>query len=248
MRFFRSTNPMMGSLRNTTTSGFTDTPATIQTFSMKLLLLGAILILTGSFSFYQIVNTGTLAGGIVLMIAAPIIALVSVFVAMRNPGIAMYFAFVYALMQGVFIGAISGLYEVIYGDGIVSTAMISTLGVFLAMGFLYRSGLIKVTDKFRRVMFTILLGLLISSFVLFIISLLGGLSTFSLGFLLLISAISTVVASLYLLIDFDNISMMIETGADRQYEWVMALSLMVTLVWLYIELLRLIAILSNRRK
>lgn len=248
MRFFRSTNPMMGSLRNTTTSGFTDTPATIQTFSMKLLLLGAILILTGSFSFYQIVNTGTLAGGIVLMIAAPIIALVSVFVAMRNPGIAMYFDFVYALMQGVFIGAISGLYEVIYGDGIVSTAMISTLGVFLAMGFLYRSGLIKVTDKFRRVMFTILLGLLISSSVLFIISLLGGLSTFSLGFLLLISAISTVVASLYLLIDFDNISMMIETGADRQYEWVMALSLMVTLVWLYIELLRLIAILSNRRK
>ena len=248
MRFFRSTNPMMGSLRNTTTSGFTDTPATIQTFSMKLLLLGVILILTGSFSFYQIVNTGTLAGGIVLMIAAPIIALVSVFVAMRNPGIAMYFAFVYALMQGVFIGAISGLYEVIYGDGIVSTAMISTLGVFLAMGFLYRSGLIKVTDKFRRVMFTILLGLLISSSVLFIISLLGGLSTFSLGFLLLISAISTVVASLYLLIDFDNISMMIETGADRQYEWVMALSLMVTLVWLYIELLRLIAILSNRRK
>lgn len=248
MRFFRSTNPMMGSLRNTTTSGFTDTPATIQTFSMKLLLLGAVLILTGSFSFYQIVNTGTLAGGIVLMIAAPIIAIISVFVAMRNPGIAMYFAFVYALMQGVFIGAISGLYEVIYGDGIVSTAMISTLGVFLAMGFLYRSGLIKVTDKFRRAMFTILLGLLISSFVLFIISLFGGLSTFSLGFLLLISAISTVVASLYLLIDFDNISMMIETGADRQYEWVMALSLMVTLVWLYIELLRLIAILSNRRK
>lgn len=248
MRFFRSTNPMMGSLRNTATSGFTDTPATLQTFSMKLLLLGAVLILTGSYSFYQILNTGTISGGIVLLIASPIIAIISVFVAMRNPGIAVYFAFIYALMQGVFIGAISGLYETLYGDGIVSTAMISTLGVFLAMGFLYRSGLVRVTSRFRRVMFTMLLGLLISSLVLFLISLIAGFGTLSLGFLLVIAAVSTVIASLYLLIDFDNISMMIETGADRQYEWVMALSLMVTLVWLYVELLRLIAILSNRRK
>jgi uncharacterized YccA/Bax inhibitor family protein len=96
-------------------------------------------------------------------------------------------------------------------------------------------------------MYTLLVGLLITSLILLVLSLFGALGGLSLGFLLLISAVSSVVASLYLLIDFDNIAKLIASGADRQYEWVFALSLMVTLVWLYIELLRLIAILSRRR-
>ena len=247
MRMFRSTNPMMGRMRPEAMSGTSDYPATLGTFSVKLLLLTGVLISFAAFSFFNLVNTGNLTGGIVTLIATPIIAFISVIVAMRNPGLAPYFAFIYAMTQGIFMGAISGVYELSFGDGIVSTALMATIGVFFAMGFLYTSGLVKVTSRFRRVMFTLLLGLFFSSLVLLILSLFGALGGLSLGFLLLISAVSSVVAALYLLIDFDNVSNLIASGADRQYEWVFALSLMVTLVWLYIELLRLIAILSRRR-
>ncbi len=247
MRMFRSTNPVMGRMQPGTMGGTSDYPATIGTFSVKLLLLTGVLISFAAFSFFNLVNTGNLTGGIVTLIATPIIAFISVIVAMRNPGLAPYFAFIYAMTQGIFMGAISGVYELSFGDGIVSTALMATIGVFFAMGFLYTSGLVKVTSRFRRVMFTLLLGLFFSSLVLLILSLFGALGGLSLGFLLFISAISSVVAALYLLIDFDNVSNLIASGADRQYEWVFALSLMVTLVWLYIELLRLIAILSRRR-
>lgn len=238
---------MMGRMQPGTMGGTSDYPATIGTFSVKLLMLTGVLISFAAFSFFNLVNTGNFTGGIITLIATPIIAFISVIVAMRNPSLAPYFAFIYAMTQGIFMGAISGVYELSFGDGIVSTALMATIGVFLAMGFLYTSGLVKVTSRFRRVMFTLLLGLVFTSVVLLILSLFGALGGLSLGFLLFISAISSVVAALYLLIDFDNIAQLIASGADRQYEWVFALSMMVTLVWLYIELLRLIAILSRRR-
>lgn len=247
MRLFRSTNPMMGRLKSPAMSGHSDYPATLGTFSAKLFALSAVLMSFAAFSFYNFVNTGTLTGGIVTLIATPIVALISVIVAMRNPNLAPYFAFIYAMTQGIFMGTISGVYELSFGDGIVSTALLATAGVFLAMGFLYMSGLVQVTSRFRRVMYTLLGGLIFTSLILWLLAIFGALGGISLGFLLVISAISSVVASLYLLMDFDQISQLIASGADRQYEWVFALSLMVTLVWLYIELLRLVAILSRRR-
>jgi uncharacterized YccA/Bax inhibitor family protein len=245
-RMMRGTNPMMRYVEGASTmqSAY---PATLASFTMKLLMLGAVLFLSASFSYINFINEGVIVGGGAMIFIAPIGAFISLIVAMRKPDLAPIFAFIYALLQGVFIGLISGVYELSFGDGIVFTALVSTLGVFLSMSLLYRSGLVKVTDRFRRVLYTALVGLLITSLVLVVMSLLGAINFINLGFLLLISAVSTVVASLYLLIDLDNISNLISSGADRQFEWIFALSLMVTLVWLYVELLRLIAILSRRR-
>jgi len=245
-RMMRGTNPMMRYVEGAATMN-SAYPSTLASFTLKLLMLGAVLFLSASFSYFNFINDGIIVGGGAMIFIAPIGAFISLIVAMRSPGLAPIFAFVYALLQGVFIGLISGFYEGTFGDGIVFTALISTLGVFLSMSLLYRSGLVKVTDRFRRVMFTALLGLLFTSLLLFILSIFGALQGISLGLLLGISAISTVVASLYLLIDLDNIANLINSGADRQLEWIFALSLMVTLVWLYVELLRLIAILSRRR-
>ena len=244
-RMMRGSNPMMRYVQGASTMS-SAYPATLASFTMKLLAMGAVLFLSAAFAFLNLVNEGVITGGIAMMIIAPIGALISIFVAMRNPSLAPIFAFVYAILQGVFIGVISGIYELSFGDGIVSTALLSTLGVFLSMAVLYRSGLVKVTSRFRRVLYTALMGLFITSLILVVLSLFGALGGISLEFLLLISAVSVVIASLFLLIDFDNIAQLIDSGADRQLEWVFALSLMVTLVWLYIELLRLIAILYSR--
>lgn len=245
-RMMRGTNPMMRYAEGAATMN-SAYPSTLASFTLKLLMLGAVLFLSASFSYFNFLNDGVVVGGGAMIFIAPIGAFISLIIAIRKPDLAPIFAFAYALLQGVFIGLISGFYESAFGDGIVFTALVSTLGVFLSMALLYRSGLVKVTDRFRRVMFTALLGLVLTSLLLFVMSLLGLFSGIGLGLLLGISAISVVIASLYLLIDLDNIASLINSGADRQLEWVFALSLMVTLVWLYVELLRLIAILSRRR-
>lgn len=247
MRLFRSTNPVMRSMNQTPMVSSSDYPASLASFTVKMLLLTLTMFSFAGFSFFTLVNTGQITGGIGLLIGAPILAFISVIVAMRNPGLAPYFAFIYAMTQGIFMGVISGIYEVSFGDGIVSTALLATLGVFFAMSLLYASGLVRVTNRFRRIMTMLLISLVFTSLILVILSVTGLIAGLGLGVLLLISGVSTVVASLYLLIDFDNIARLITSGADKQYEWVFALSLMVTLVWLYIELLRLIALLSRRR-
>lgn len=246
-RGFRSRNPLMSRMPHgaVSTSG---AQASYGTFLFKLTLLAGVMVLAGAFAMGTILESESIPGGIVLLIAAPIIAFISVIVAMRSVRLAPYFGFLYAAMQGLFLGTISGIYELIAGDGIVVTALLGTAGVFVAMLILFRSGIIRVTDMFRRVMFMALLGIIFSSLFLFVLSLLGLFGEMAFGFYFVIVIISVIVASLYLVIDFDNIQTLIDSGADQRYEWMYALSLLVTVVWLYVELLRLLLILSQRRR
>ncbi|MFW5913969.1 MAG: Bax inhibitor-1/YccA family membrane protein, partial [Bacillota bacterium] len=138
-------------------------------------------------------------------------------------------------------------YTLAYGDMIVPTALVSTGGVFAAMLLLYKSGVITVGPMFRRVLFTMLLGIVFTYLFLFIAGFFGFFETaLGMDIYLLIVIVSAAVASLFLLIDFDNIKQLVDAGADKQYEWILSLSLVVTVVWLYIELLKLLAILRER--
>jgi uncharacterized YccA/Bax inhibitor family protein len=97
-------------------------------------------------------------------------------------------------------------------------------------------------------MFTALLGVIFASLLFFVLALLGFAGELAFGYYMVIIGISVVLASLFLVIDFDNIQMMIDAGSDARTEWMFALSLLVTIVWLYVELLRLLLILSQRRR
>ena len=155
---------------------------------------------------------------------------------------------VYAVCEGFALGGISAIMESSY-PGIVSQAVLATFATFFAMLGLYRFGLIKCTDKFRGVIFTATLSIVLVYLVDWIGHFFGysvpALNTSSnLG--LIISGVIVLVAALNLIIDFD----FIEKGAMRMlpkdYEWYGAFGLMVTLVWLYIEILKLIA--NTRRR
>jgi uncharacterized YccA/Bax inhibitor family protein len=173
-----------------------------------------------------------------------IMALVTIF----RPKSAGFTAPVYAIFEGLFLGAISALLHARY-PGIAMQAVLLTIGTLFTMLFLYRSGRIRATPKFRR-------GVLMATgaiFFAYMINLLMGFFGMSLGFLhssgpigIAISLVIVVVAALNLIMDFDFIEKGSQMAAPKYMEWYGAFGLMVTLIWLYIEILRLLALLAGR--
>jgi uncharacterized YccA/Bax inhibitor family protein len=180
--------------------------------------------------------TGWVIGGLIVALVA---AMVSIF----KPRLSRILAPVYALAEGIVVGAISRAYDEAY-DGIVLQAVGATLAVFLVMLGLYRSRIIKVTDRTRRIVLGMMMGLMGFYLVSFIFGMFGAWPSFISDASPLGIAFSLFVAGLAafnLALDFD----MIERGAEAKMpsymEWYCALGVTVTLVWLYLELLRLLA-------
>ena len=172
------------------------------------------------------------------------------FLLMFRPHLAKFVAPVYAIAEGFFIGAISKAYESWY-DGIVVQAIGATVAVFMVMLVLYRTNIIKVTNRFRKIVITATIGVMLFYGVTFIISLFAG--SGSISFLsspsLLGIAFSVFVAGLAamnLALDFDFIERGAQQRLDKNFEWYAAFGLLVTLIWLYLELLRLLAKLRER--
>lgn len=165
-----------------------------------------------------------------------------------KPNLARFTAPVYALLQGALLGAISKLYNDQY-DGIVVQAIGLTIGVFLVMLALYALRIIKVTEKLRMGIFAATGAIMLVYLASFVMRLFGAEMPFihdsgPLG--IGISLVIVGVAAFNLLLDFDFVERGIELGAPRHMEWYAAFGLLVTLVWLYLELLRLLAKLQSR--
>jgi uncharacterized YccA/Bax inhibitor family protein len=155
---------------------------------------------------------------------------------------------IYAVFEGLLLGGLSALFESMY-PGIVMRAVVLTLAVFFAMLFLYRSGIIKVTKKFTMGVVAATGGIAIVYLVSFIggmfgmdTSFLHGNSNLSIG----ISLVVVAVAALNLVLDFSFIEKATQAGAPKYMEWYGAFGLMVTLIWLYLEILRLLSKLASR--
>ncbi len=171
---------------------------------------------------------------------------VAIMAAIR-PQLAMILGPVYAILQGALVGVISRVYDAAF-DGIVVQALIATLATVLGMLLLYATGVIKASPKLRKTVIVATVG--IGLFYLFsiILSLFGAGMSFvwdgsPLG--IAISVVIIIVAALNLVLDFDFIDRGVSAGMPSQFEWMAAFGLMVTIVWLYIEFLRLFARLNQ---
>ncbi len=177
-----------------------------------------------------------------------VIGFIAVIVAMRKPAMAKFLGPVYAIGYGFAVGAISKGYETFY-NGIVLQAVLATASVFGVMLVLYRTRIIKVTDKFRRAVIFATLGVMVLYLGSFIFSLFGGSLPFLNGDNMAMSIAFSVfvcgLAAANLALDFDFIERATNSGMPKEYEWVGALGLVVTLVWLYLEILRLLSYLRN---
>ena len=231
---WRSANPM-------TANG-----AMSATLFLMVLLVGAAIF---GWSSVQTVTDGKVSAGSIPSWAfmAMIVGFVSAIVAMFKPKSARFLAPVYALAQGAVVGAISKVYNIAY-PGIVLQAVGATIGVFVVMLTLYRTGILRVTDKFRRIVIGATLGLAAFYLFSFIAGFFGanliptGSSTMSIGFSVLVAGL----AAMNLALDFDFIDKAEAAGAPKHMEWFAALGIMVTLVWLYLEILRLLAKMRDR--
>lgn len=165
-----------------------------------------------------------------------------------KPQFARFVAPLYALAQGFFVGAISRAYEGWY-DGIVVQAAGATLAVFAVMLVLYRTRIIKVTERFRKIVIAATIGVMLFYGISFLISLFGASISFlsspsllGIGFSIFVAGL----AAFNLALDFDFIERGAEQGLPKQFEWVAAFGLLVTIIWLYLEMLRLLAKLRER--
>ena len=157
----------------------------------------------------------------------------------------------YALLEGLALGGISRIFEEQY-PGIASQAIFLTFGILAALLLAYKTGLIKPTENFKLGVFAATGGIFIMYLISFIMSFFGSgmsilnpnnASMLSIGFSLFV----VVIASLNLVLDFDFIEEGADKGAPKYMEWYGAFGLLVTLIWLYLEILRLLAKLYSRR-
>ncbi|MEQ1700098.1 MAG: Bax inhibitor-1/YccA family protein [Ilumatobacteraceae bacterium] len=185
----------------------------------------------------------------------PVLAIAAVFVGFGvaiflrfKPMLAKFLAPIYALAEGFFVGVISAFYDARY-HGIVVQAVGATLAVFAVMLFLYKTRIIKVTDRFRRNVIMATTGLMLFYGVSIIMSLFGVTVPFihdasPIG--ILFSVFAAGLATMMLAVDFDMIERGAKAGWPKGMEWYCAFGLLATLIWLYLEILRLLAKLNRR--
>lgn len=177
-----------------------------------------------------------------------VVAIVLIFKKEWSP----YLAPAYALLEGLFVGAISAYYNFAFAEkapGIVINAVGLTFGTAIGMYLLYSFRIIKATEKFKAIIFTATAGIAIFYLIAWVLSFFGisipflheG-SALGIGFSVFVVAL----AALNLILDFDMIERGAELGAPKYMEWYGAFGLLVTIVWLYLEILRLLSKISKR--
>jgi uncharacterized YccA/Bax inhibitor family protein len=203
---------------------------TIEDVVMRTATLFVVLLAVGSVS-YGANNGGLVAIG---FIGGFILALVNTFKKKVSPALVI----AYAAFQGLALGGISRVYNDQY-SGIVGQAVLGTICAFGGILLAYRSGKIRVTPKFTRVMIGALIGYMGFALVTLFTGRPGGAT----GTLIAVAAVA--LATFFLVLDFDQVEKTIAAGAPRDESWRCAFGLMVTIVWLYLEVLRLLSILRN---
>jgi uncharacterized YccA/Bax inhibitor family protein len=156
----------------------------------------------------------------------------------------------YAAVEGVFVGGISYWYAVWQGDAIIGQAVLGTLAAFAAMLGLYKTGVIRNSPRFTKTLLIAGVGYLVFGLLNIVLSIfhVGGYqNVYSGGGILaiLVSGFGVVLASFFLVLDFDFVEQGIRNGLPREYAWTAGFGLVVTLVWLYLEILRLLSILQR---
>lgn len=224
-------------------SGIQTGRMTIDDVVVKTGLLFAVLLPAAIVNYFLAAPLLTFGG----LIVGLVLGLVVAFKQSTNPALILS----YAAAEGLFIGGISRVFENQW-NGIVGQAVLGTLAVFASALVLYRSGKVRVTPKFQRTVLVAMGGYLIFALVNLGVTLFtdvgNGVGEFGLRqgpFGILVGLFAIGLAAAMLILDFDNAEQGVKNGVPERYSWLAAFGLVVTLVWLYIEMLRLIAILRG---
>lgn len=241
MGLFKSSNPVLSDkILDKDYVMVNEGTMTINGAINKTLIFLAILI-TSAAGGYSLFASGQFPLG--AMYLGVFVAIGLGFLAYYKPQYVMYIGSVYCLVEGFVVGGLSAFYSFVY-PGIIAQALILTAAVLAGMLFLYKARIIKVTERFKSIIITATAGIMIFYLIAFALSFFGisipllhSNGPMGIGFSLIVTAL----AALNLLLDFDFIEKGAERGLPKHMEWYGAFGLIVTLIWLYLEILRLLS-------
>ncbi|MEA1973482.1 MAG: Bax inhibitor-1/YccA family protein [Candidatus Cloacimonadota bacterium] len=244
---FRTSNPILKDKNFRDAEFTTSKRMTINGTLNKALLMLLLLSVTASFVWHK-ATSGDLGTVTSLMFLGMIGSLGFILYTVFTKKINAVTSLGYAAFEGLMIGGLSAILNMSY-PGIVMQAVTITFGIAFGMFAMYRYGIIKVTDKFRMGV----MGATGGIFVIYMLNMVLGMfgiqvpfihstGMFGIGFSVFVIGI----ASLNLVLDFDFIDRATKNGASEEMEWMGAFGLMVTLIWLYVEVLRLLSLLNRR--
>lgn len=222
-------------------------PMTVQGTLTKTIILSLIMCLSGAATWYQF-SLGYMDKVNMLMIAGLVIGLIVGFVIIFKQHLAPVLSPVYAFAEGALLGGLSAIFEKQFPGIVIQAVSLTMLAVF-SMAVLYKAGIIRATERFRSTIMVATSAIavfyliaIIGSFFHFNMSILYSSSPLGIAF----SVIVVGIAALNLIIDFDFVEQGAANFLPQQYEWYGAFGLLVTIIWLYIEILRLLSKLKDR--
>ncbi|MEN9335033.1 MAG: hypothetical protein RLZZ500_20 [Bacteroidota bacterium] len=214
--------------------------------TMNKAFIMLVLLVAGAITTWTLIGSGF--NPVILILGGAIVGLIAVLVSTFKPELSPYLAPGYAIFEGLFIGGLSAFFEAKY-PGIVIQAVGATFVTFFICLALYRFQIVKVTDKFRSVVVAATLAIGVYYLITWLVSMFTnfqpvhhGNSMMSIG----ISVFVIVIAALNIFLDFDQIERGVANRSPKYMEWYGAMGLMITLVWLYVEFLRLLSKIYSR--
>jgi uncharacterized YccA/Bax inhibitor family protein len=219
-------------------------PMTIDDVVMKTVALLAIVGVSAAAAWVVVPDALLGAAWIGAAVVGLVLGLVISFSRMAHPALVI----AYAVVEGVFLGLVSKTFEKVLGyEGIVLQAVVATFGVFFLMAILYRAKVIRATPRFTRGLIAVIAGLFAVMLINLVLSLFGvntGLrDSGPVG--IIFSLVCIVVASLSFILSFREVEEGVRMGLPQRYSWVAAFGILVSLIWLYLEVLRLLSYFSG---
>ncbi|HVD97775.1 MAG TPA: Bax inhibitor-1/YccA family protein [Cytophagaceae bacterium] len=248
MALFKTSNPALGPKTFDSFGSYQQGDVmTLQGTVNKTAIL-LVLVMIPAFGVWNLFYSGGVALMFPLMLGGAIggliCSLIIVFKKEWSPTVAP----IYAILEGLFVGAISAFYSSLY-EGIVMQAILLTFGILASLLFLYKSRIIRVTENFKLIVASATMGIALTYLISMVLGFFGMEvplihSNGLVGIIFSLVCVATAAANLVM--DFDFIEQGAERNAPKYMEWYAAFGLMVTLIWLYIEILRLLSKLRSR--
>ncbi len=256
MNLTRTSNPIFGkAFEKNIANSYAEEQMTVKGTMNKTGLILLFVLASAYFTWQKFYNVYTPENPLaavsalkVYMLIGGIGGFITAMIASFSPRKAGFFTPIYAIFEGMFLGGISAMFEAQY-PGLVIRAVALTFAVFLGMLLIYRQQIIKVTGAFRKGMVAAIFGIML----VYLVGWIAGMFGVNIGFLhgngtfaLIFSLVVTGISAFSLLLDFDFIERGAQAGAPKYMEWYSVFGLLVSLVWLYINILRLLSIFSSR--
>ena len=211
-------------------------------------LLALAVLVAGFTAFYlpTIIEKGNFVTFYVALGISSIVGFISVMIGRLSERAAKYASVIYSACEGLFLGSLTCICEA-YFPGVSSIAVFSTLVIFAVMLTLFATGILRVTDRFRKFCFAFTLGAIALTLISSIVIAFGGVSSDMIGVLIILELFLLVYGVITLGLNFAEAQNVVQSGASKNAEWSVALGLMVSIVYIYVEILRLAVLILGRR-